>query len=283
MTEQELQAILNNMDLEELKKLQTYYREYEYKTNILKNAKKRLNQCQKIKLGKLKPSKRELEVKANLNLALNLPSKFHHSVDASLSNRGQINKLVIDNQSFHLNTLDNDKYFKMFLETKNTNIVNNEKLFIMSILLMIISTISLTMTLLNLPSVILFILQILLLVSTIYTGYKSVKTKKTTFKNMPKSTISQFQLKQFIKELKKDYIKEKENSKTIHENNLAFNASIEDIFKNTIETNSKQLERIVSEIRKILKSKETALNLTKEEIIDTNNIIKKHKQKTYKL
>lgn len=283
MTNQEIQSILNDMSLDELKQLQAYYNKYINDTKLINNAKARLVECQENKSRKVEPTKREIKIEDNINKAVKLPKRSKYKISANLDGR-KINQLIIDNQSFDIDVLDNTNYLRLFFQVKKKNLANNEPFIIISIISLLCAiNASFVMLILNASSKIVIILQLLLLATAALTGYKYVKTSKSKLTIVPKKHISQSQLGKFIKMLNQDYTKEIENSKKIHENNLAFNLSKEGIFKNIIETNEEELKTIIENIRTLLQSEEKASTLTAEEIAGAEQCIKKARQKTYKL
>lgn len=282
MQENELQEILNNMSLADLKELKQLFQHYQKENIVIENMQKRLRDCEEEKNEEPKPTAKEKEIEKNLNIAYSLPKKQKHTLNAILSDKNRISKLTIDNHAFNPNHLDNKNYKKMFFKVKKENITKNYNYLIISLITLIVSGNLLAMGIYVKNTQILTILSLIFCGISIISAFEHINHKKTKLIIAPKEKLSQKDVSDFIKALEKDYEKEQVHSEQMYNSNQVFLSSIEDICKTGITQKEENLIKIASQIRTILNIESSQPLLTEEEIEDMQIAIQKGNQKILK-
>ena len=282
MQENELQEILNNMSLADLKELKQLFQHYQKENIVIENMQKRLKDCEEEKKEKPKPTAKEKEIEKNLNIAYSLPKKQKHTLNAILSDKNRISKLTIDNHVFNPNHLDNKNYKKMFFKVKKENITKNYNYLIISLITLIVSGNLLAMGIYVKNTQILTILSLIFCGISIISAFEHINHKKTKLIIAPKEKLSQKDVSDFIKALEKDYEKEQVHSEQMYNSNQVFLSSIEDICKTGITQKEENLIKMASQIRTILNIESPQPLLTEEEIEDMQIAIQKGNQKILK-
>ena len=282
MQENELQEILNNMSLADLKELKQLFQHYQKENIVIENMQKRLKDCEEEKNEEQKPTAKEKEIEKNLNIAYSLPKKQKHTLNAILSDKNRISKLTIDNHAFNPNHLDNKNYKKMFFKVKKENITKNYNYLIISLITLIVSGNLLAMGIYVKNTQILILLSLIFCGISIISAFEHINHKKTKLIIAPKEKLSQKDVSDFIKALEKDYEKEQVHSEQMYNSNQVFLSSIEDICKTGITQKEENLIKMASQIRTILNIESSQPLLTEEEIEDMQIAIQKGNQKILK-
>ena len=290
MTQDEIKLILENTNLEDLKKLQEYYREYLKETNLVNNLKRNLDNFKKDRNDEVNPTKKQIEIKKAINTLKRLPKKRRYQFEGTLNESQKIEHIEIEKQQLNKDIFENRIYPKMLFKQLNKDIFENriypKMLFKKSsnglynaLVFMIISIILYNIGM----SVDLIALKIIAVLSSFPAIANCVSyVCNDTLNSNVKTHISQKKIARLIKKLQADYIIEKENSENMHLQNQIFLESKEDIFKRMLKTHQNHLEEIIEEIRTIIESDVQEPSLTNEEIIDTQTLIKNSNQKVLK-
>ena len=254
MEKQEKQTFLQSLDIEDLKELRKFYNRYNAEKNSIEGIKRRLKMCEDDMQKELKPSKKERELKENLHIVKNIKKKRKYPVKGSISERTQINELTIDGKKFNTEPLDKANYLRLFFKLKKKSTFNNIKaipLFLKT-LITLFCLLLIAMNFQNLKIV--YFLSLISLGSICVYDIINIlnQNKKTIVTLTIKPNVSQKQINEFEKILKKDYIKEKENTKQEYENNLLFLESVKDICQRRIELHQNNIKKLTDEIFKII-------------------------------
>ena len=276
MTNEEIQIILSNLNDTDLKKLDMLYNSYFREKQAIKAVQKRLDSCENDRKRNLEPTKRETEIKENLFLAQSLPKRKTHMVTANLFGKTKIDELAIDGRNFNPAPLDQREYLKMFFKFKKENVTTNYSYLILALVSLITAINSVTVSIV-LGNKILMIISLILIGTSALGTYKHQKNKQITLKIVPKTSISQSQINDFVKILEKEYLKEQEHSVEEQENNTIFLNSIEDICQRRIAFHKESLKEIIREIQIILEKNGASFN--EEDIPELQNIIQIGRQK----
>ena len=254
MEKQEKQTFLQSLDIEDLKELRKFYNRYNAEKNSIEGIKRRLKMCEDDMQKELKLSKKERELKENLHIVQNFQKKRKYPVKGSISERTQINELTIDGKKFNTEPLDKANYLRLFFKLKKKSTFNNIKaipLFLKT-LITLFCLLLIAMNFQNLKIV--YFLSLISLGSICVYDIINIlnQNKKTIVTLTIKPNVSQKQINEFEKILKKDYIKEKENTKQEYENNLLFLESVKDICQRRIELHQNNIKKLTDEIFKII-------------------------------
>lgn len=272
MTQDEMKLILENTNLEDLKKLQEYYREYLKETNLVNNLKRNLDNFKKDRNDEVNPTKKQIEIKKTINTLKRLPKKRKYQFEGTLNESQKIEHIEIEKQQLNKDIFENRIYPKMLFKKSSNGLYNALVFMIISIILYNIGM-----------SIDLITLKIIAVLSSFPAIANCVSyVCNDTLNSNVKTHISQKKIARLIKKLQADYIIEKENSENMHLQNQIFLESKEDIFKRMLKTHQYHLEEIIEEIRTIIESDVQEPSLTKEEIIDTQTLIKNSNQKVLK-
>lgn len=276
MTNEQIQTLLQNLSWEDQKELSTAYNSYIKEKQAIDTIQKRLDSCEEERQKAPRPTERETEIKGNLNFAKSLPRRKRHTVNASLLGRNKITELAIDGKNFNPASLDKRDYLKMFFKLKKESVTTNYSYLILSLVSLVTAINSATFSI-ALGNRIFMIASLILLGVSAVGAYKHQKNKQTHIKIIPKSTVSQGQINDFVKALKKDYVKEQNHSLEMQANNTAFLDSIEDICQRRIDFHKDGLKEAIQEIENILEK--CGISFTEEDIPEIQNVIQTSKQK----
>lgn len=272
MTEQEIQDILENMSLEELKTLKQNYSEYAKEVQMIDRLKENLRKFQLDRKKVYRHTQKEKEIKSLISQLKNLPRKRKHTVEGFLNDNHSIASLTVDNQPINKSALGKRKYRKIFFGKSNKSLKIAIILFIIGLILLGLG-LSLDMILLTISSL-----------ATLFVGF--VNAYNYVFDDSLNKTatkyVSQRQINSLIKKLEKDYEYEKSYSENSHLENLLFLESKEDIFNKMLEVHSANLDEISSTIRQIIASNIEDTTLTTEELDDAQTLIQMGNQKILK-
>ena len=276
---QEIENVLQKLNLEELKKLQTSVEKYVQSISRIELYRKNQKQWEKEILKKPKPTQKELDLARNIKLARKISTRKRNTIKGELLNSHQIKSLSIDDLEFKSGALEGPYYVRLFFD--KTKKRSQDK--VMHYLIALIS-IAITALLIksgfyfNLPSIsLLSIVPFIISISNIYKGSKL----KNIIEYVPKKNLTSVQISNFSRRLKKDYNIEKENADAMNINEKLFLESKKDSFEGMIKIHDQILLEESKKIAEILNVYPSSLN--EEDIEELDIAIKPVKQKVIRM
>ena len=276
---QEIENVLQKLNLEELKKLQTSVEKYVQSISRIELYRKNQKQWEKEILKKPKPTQKELDLARNIKLARKISTRKRNTIKGELLNSHQIKSLSIDDLEFKSGALEGPYYVRLFFD--KTKKRSQDK--VMHYLIALIS-IAITALLIksgfyfNLPSIsLLSIVPFIISISNIYKGSKL----KNIIEYVPKKNLTSVQISNFSRRLKKDYNIEKENADAMDINEKLFLESKKDSFEGMIKIHEQILLEESKKIAEILNVYPSSLN--EEDIEELDIAIKPVKQKVIRM
>ena len=276
---QEIENVLQKLNLEELKKLQTSVEKYVQSISRIELYRKNQKQWEKEISKKPKPTQKELDLARNIKLARKISTRKRNTIKGELLNSHQIKSLSIDDIEFRPNGLEGSYYVRLFFD--KTKKRSQDK--VMHYLIALIS-IAITALLIksgfyfNLPSIsLLSIVPFIISISNIYKGSKL----KNIIEYVPKKNLTSVQISNFSRRLKKDYNIEKENADAMNINEKLFLESKKDSFEGMIKIHEQILLEESKKIAEILNVYPSSLN--EEDIEELDIAIKPVKQKVIRM
>lgn len=276
---QEIENVLQKLNLEELKKLQTSVEKYVQSISRIELYRKNQKQWEKEILKKPKPTQKELDLARNIKLARKISTRKRNTIKGELLNSHQIKSLSIDDLEFKSGALEGPYYVRLFFD--KTKKRSQDK--VMHYLIALIS-IAITALLIksgfyfNLPSIsLLSIVPFIISISNIYKGSKL----KNIIEYVPKKNLTSVQISNFSRRLKKDYNIEKENADAMNINEKLFLESKKDSFEGMIKIHEQILLEESKKIAEILNVYPSSLN--EEDIEELDIAIKPVKQKVIRM
>ena len=273
MTEQELQTLLSNMDVEDLKTLKECYTKYLKEQSLIEIFNTNLSNFKQAQNQEIQPTEDEVEVRKALDTIIKMPRKRRYKVDGFLNESQRIKTLSIEENPLNPRVFQNREYAKIFFKKSGNHLTNAGIFLALSIILFSIG-ITLNYTPINLIAIVALFPALMNLLDNV---------TNNTLETVSKFSISRKQMNNVIKKLTRDYEKEKQHSENVHMQNLAFIDSKEDIFEKRLAIHKANLAELASEIREILKSNLNSVSLTEEELEDTQILLKSGNQKILKL
>ena len=276
---QEIENVLQKLNLEELKKLQTSVEKYVQSISRIELYRKNQKQWEKEISKKPKPTQKELDLARNIKLARQISTRKRNTIKGELLNSHQIKSLSIDDLEFKSGALEGPYYVRLFFD--KTKKRSQDK--VMHYLIALIS-IAITALLIksgfyfNLPSIsLLSIVPFIISISNIYKGSKL----KNIIEYVPKKNLTSVQISNFSRRLKKDYNIEKENADAMNINEKLFLESKKDSFEGMIKIHEQILLEESKKIAEILNVYPSSLN--EEDIEELDIAIKPVKQKVIRM
>lgn len=276
---QEIEKVLQKLNLEELKKLQTSVEKYVQSISRIELYRKNQKQWEKEISKKPKPTQKELDLARNIKLARKISTRKRNTIKGELLNSHQIKSLSIDDLEFKSGALEGPYYVRLFFD--KTKKRSQDK--VMHYLIALIS-IAITALLIksgfyfNLPSIsLLSIVPFIISISNIYKGSKL----KNIIEYVPKKNLTSVQISNFSRRLKKDYNIEKENADAMNINEKLFLESKKDSFEGMIKIHEQILLEESKKIAEILNVYPSSLN--EEDIEELDIAIKPVKQKVIRM
>ena len=276
---QEIENVLQKLNLEELKKLQTSVEKYVQSISRIELYRKNQKQWEKEISKKPKPTQKELDLARNIKLARKISTRKRNTIKGELLNSHQIKSLSIDDLEFKSSALEGPYYVRLFFD--KTKKRSQDK--VMHYLIALIS-IAITALLIksgfyfNLPSIsLLSIVPFIVSISNIYKGSKL----KNIIEYVPKKNLTSVQISNFSRRLKKDYNIEKENADAMNINEKLFLESKKDSFEGMIKIHEQILLEESKKIAEILNVYPSSLN--EEDIEELDIAIKPVKQKVIRM
>ena len=276
---QEIENVLQKLNLEELKKLQTSVEKYVQSISRIELYRKNQKQWEKEISKKPKPTQKELDLARNIKLARKISTRKRNTIKGELLNSHQIKSLSIDDLEFKSGALEGPYYVRLFFD--KTKKRSQDK--VMHYLIALIS-IAITALLIksgfyfNLPSIsLLSIVPFIVSISNIYKGSKL----KNIIEYVPKKNLTSVQISNFSRRLKKDYNIEKENADAMNINEKLFLESKKDSFEGMIKIHEQILLEESKKIAEILNVYPSSLN--EEDIEELDIAIKPVKQKVIRM
>lgn len=276
---QEIENVLQKLNLEELKKLQTSVEKYVQSISRIELYRKNQKQWEKEISKKPKPTQKELDLARNIKLARKISTRKRNTIKGELLNSHQIKSLSIDDLEFKSSALEGPYYVRLFFD--KTKKRSQDK--VMHYLIALIS-IAITALLIksgfyfNLPSIsLLSIVPFIISISNIYKGSKL----KNIIEYVPKKNLTSVQISNFSRRLKKDYNIEKENADAMNINEKLFLESKKDSFEGMIKIHEQILLEESKKIAEILNVYPSSLN--EEDIEELDIAIKPVKQKVIRM
>lgn len=276
---QEIEKVLQKLNLEELKKLQTSVEKYVQSISRIELYRKNQKQWEKEISKKPKPTQKELDLARNIKLARKISTRKRNTIKGELLNSHQIKSLSIDDLEFKSGALEGPYYVRLFFD--KTKKRSQDK--VMHYLIALIS-IAITALLIksgfyfNLPSIsLLSIVPFIVSISNIYKGSKL----KNIIEYVPKKNLTSVQISNFSRRLKKDYNIEKENADAMNINEKLFLESKKDSFEGMIKIHEQILLEESKKIAEILNVYPSSLN--EEDIEELDIAIKPVKQKVIRM
>lgn len=266
ITEEEFQKAIETMDLEEMKKLQEYIKKYMQTSNLLNTYKQNLARLyEKMEKATIKPTERQIEINADLDILRKLPKQSKYAVDAHIDENKQLTFLSVDGKALNINPLNDELYLKLLMDKKYNPLY---------VIIPMYFVLGVSAGILNFS-----LIQIALtyfVASTIFSAIEIQLNKR----EKPVKTISNTKKLKLVKALKEDYQQEKEKARENYNNNLLFNDSKMDIFEHKIDETQDRLEVLETEIIELLNGTDSMPEITEE--IETPVLVQKGRQKTYK-
>ena len=276
---QEIENVLQKLNLEELKKLETSVEKYVQSISRIELYRKNQKQWEKEISKKPKPTQKELDLARNIKLARKISTRKRNTIKGELLNSHQIKSLSIDDLEFKSGALEGPYYVRLFFD--KTKKRSQDK--VMHYLIALIS-IAITALLIksgfyfNLPSIsLLSIVPFIISISNIYKGSKL----KNIIEYVPKKNLTSVQISNFSRRLKKDYNIEKENADAMNINEKLFLESKKDSFEGMIKIHEQILLEESKKIAEILNVYPSSLN--EEDIEELDIAIKPVKQKVIRM
>ena len=276
---QEIENVLQKLNLEELKKLQTSVEKYVQSISRIELYRKNQKQWEKEISKKPKPTQKELDLARNIKLARKISTRKRNTIKGELLNSHQIKSLSIDDLEFKSSALEGPYYVRLFFD--KTKKRSQDK--VMHYLIALIS-IAITALLIksgfyfNLPSIsLLSIVPFIISISNIYKGSKL----KNIIEYVPKKNLTSVQISNFSRRLKKDYNIEKENADAMNINEKLFLESKKDSFEGMIKIHEQILLEESKKIAEILNVYPSSLN--EDNIEELDIAIKPVKQKVIRM
>ena len=258
MAEQELENLLGNMSLEQLKDLKSACNKYEKEKGSIELLEKWIVECDKEKAKSPQMTPKGKSLKANLSFISRLPQRRSYQIEGTLLPNQTIDTLSIDGRKLDTKSLDSRAYSKLLFKKPKGNLNKAAISLIISVIINALGIVT-QMHLLNIVG------SIMLFPACInFVKYMDDKLEPTLH-----SKISQRKLNKFQKRLKESYAAEKVNADEAYIQNQLFAELKKDICVKNVESKERILQDTAKEIQTILMSGNYPF--TDEELVGVQN------------
>lgn len=276
---EEIEKILQKLNLEELKELQTSVEKYVQSISRIELYRKNQKQWEKEISKKPKPTQKELDLARNIKLARQISTRKRNTIKGELLNSHQIKSLSIDDIEFKSGALEGPYYVRLFFDKTKNRSQDKVMHYLIALICMLITALLIKSGFyFNLPSAgLLSIISFIVSISNIYKGSKF----KNIIEYVPKKNLTSTQISNFSRRLKKDYKIEKEKADAMNINEKLFLESKKDSFEGMIKIHEQILLEESKKIAEILNIYPSSLN--EDEIEKLDIAIKPVKQKVIRM
>ena len=255
---EEIEKILQKLNLEELKELQTSVEKYVQSISRIELYRKNQKQWEKEISKKPKPTQKELDLARNIKLARQISTRKRNTIKGELLNSHQIKSLSIDDIEFKSGALEGPYYVRLFFDKTKNRSQDKVMHYLIALICMLITALLIKSGFyFNLPSAgLLSIISFIVSISNIYKGSKF----KNIIEYVPKKNLTSTQISNFSRRLKKDYKIEKEKADAMNINEKLFLESKKDSFEGMIKIHEQILLEESKKIAEILNIYPSSLN-----------------------